>query len=321
MSRAERVIAALGLEVADVRGGRAWLICPFHDDHTAGSFFVRLTGDRAGQNHCFSCKGGGSLIALVAQVRNCTREVATAFVRALGEGYEAPRVRSRVVEPPLRAKRRGFDVPKEIFFKPVDEWITLPKRYAFDRGITPEQIEDFRIGYAVDGRLSGRIVIPWISASGRVVGYSARTFVGDEPKYLTPQEDDRADRGVMVGEHLWPPVEERKVVVVTEGALNGLAVRRAVENLPFGALGGSEIEMTHAAKLASFPLVLLLTDPDAAGNKAAEALGAMLRRYTKVERVRTPRGKDANDLPAEDLRRRLVRYLSTPATGAPYFQS
>lgn len=315
-TRTEVVLSALGLEVAARRGGRAWMLCPYHEDHSPTSFFVRLKGERAGQNHCFSCKTGGGLLDLVMHVRGCDRATAIAFVKLAGRTFEPPRRHARVVARPAKLGRVRFRMPQEVIQEPLNEWVTLARRYAEARGITQEEVDTFALGYAVDGRLAGRIVIPWLGAGGIVGGYSARTFCDEEPKYQTPPMSDNPDLSLMVGEHLWPPPSRRDLVVVTEGALNGFAVRRVFPDVPFGALGGSEIDPLKVVKLATFKRVVALTDPDEAGSKASASLANALGRYAVLERVRLPRKKDALDVLLERGHDALRAFLATAVRAA-----
>lgn len=315
MTRTEIVLDALKIEIVSRRGGRGWALCPWHDDHSPTSFFVRLKGSRSGQSHCFSCKNGGGLTALVMHVRKCDVDEARAFIKLAAEGFEPPRARVRVVERPAVLGRARFKMPSEVYFEPLAEWVTLARRYAEKRGITQSEVDSYKLGYAVDGnKVGGRIVIPWLDSAGRAAGYSARTFVDQEPKYQTPGEDENADRSVMFGEHLWPSAKQRRVVVVTEGAFNAIAVRRAFD-VPVAALGGSEIDPMHAVKLASFARVVLLTDPDDAGDAAAAALSSMLARYCELMRPTLPNKLDALDIVlrhgVDDLRRRLAPALAS----------
>lgn len=288
MNRIEVVLEALHIKIASRRGRRAWALCPMHADKNPTSFFVRLEGPRAGQAFCFSCKKGTTLNALVMHVRGCDYDTAKAFIDLLGKGYEPPKASVRFVERPPTLGRIRFKMPKEIRFKPVDEWVSGARKYALGRcQLTPDDIVQFKIGYAVDGRLAHRIILPWLRSDGSPAGYSARTFVNDEPKYQTPDSTENADRSVMFGEHLW---EDRRRIVVTEGALNALAVRRAFL-VPVGALGGSEIEPMQVIKLATFKQVILLTDSDEAGDKAAKNLESMLGRHTETVRIRLPEKK------------------------------
>lgn len=318
MTRTEAVLESLGLTAVQKRGGRAWMLCVFHEDHAPTNFFVRLSGDRAGQSHCFACGGGGSIYTLVERVRGCTREQARAFVQTLGRNYEPPRRAMRIREPLPTLGRRGFRMPPEVIFEPLASWVSLAREEAEHRGLTQDEVDLFEIGYAVDGaRLAGRIVLPWLGTGRVLAGYSARTFCGAEPRYQTPSDYENADRSVMFGEHLWPSLDRenrRPVVVVTEGAFNALAVRRVCPDVAVAALGGSTVDPMQVLKLATFRRVVLVTDPDIAGEKAAKALGSMLGRNAELGRVRLPEGKDADDIlrerGVEDLRSRLGRELA-----------
>lgn len=314
MSRVEKVLDALFLDVKRKRSRRLWLLCPFHDDHSPTNFFVRIGGKREGQNHCFSCKRGGTLTDLVMWVRSCDFEAARAFIELLGKGYEPPRARVRVVSRAAKPSRVRFRMPREVMFEPIEEWVTPARDYAKkERHLTAEEVDRFGLGYAVDGRLSGRIVIPWRGKGGVPHGYSARSFTNEEPKYLTPHESENADLGTMFGEHTWPVLHERKAVVVVEGAFNGLAVSRALYDyrVDIAALGGSDANPIHAIKLTTFPTVLFLTDPDPPGDKVAASLRDMIGRYTQSNRIRLPEGTDADTIPRDVLRRRLVEVLET----------
>lgn len=293
MSRVEIVLAALHIKVERVRGRRGWARCPYHRDDTPTNFFIRLSGERAGQTHCFSCKNGGTLADLVMHVRSCDYATARSFIENLGKGYEPPRARARVVARPPSLGRTRFKLPTDIYFEPMNQWVSGARKYATNRcKITPEEVTKYGIGYAVDGILAGRIVIPWRGAKDIVGGYSARTFVDEEPKYKTPHESDNPDNSIMFGEHTWSM--KRETLVVTEGALNAMAVFRALSRrfeFDIAAMGGSEIFPAQVIKMATFKRVIVMTDSDPAGDKCAPTLIGMLGRYTKTLRTSPPRKK------------------------------
>ena len=341
MSYVREVLDALGVVVAREERSRVWALCPYHQKPTdpkswATTFFVRLAGKRRdadgnvyeaeGQFHCFSCGEGGSLRRLVMFVKDVDEEKAKAFIRKRGgkTGSKVEELR-RVVTVVRRERpvRRRYRLPSEVILEPLREWVGPARDYAIGRGITEEEVETFGLGYAVDGvKLAGRIVFPCRGADGAPAHYSARTFIDEEPRYTTPGPDEPgADRSVLFGEHLWPVLERRSLILaVTEGSANSLAVRRALRKLRpdacYGALGGAKnFDAEHAKKIASFGLVLVLTDPDAAGDAAAVALEAMTGRYTRLKRIRLPvrngRKLDAQDVGTEYLEKRLGRALGS----------
>ena len=318
MSLVERALAKLGIE-ATVRGRKALALCPFHDDRRVGNFMVYASGDRAGGFRCFSCGAHGGLRDLVARRRGCSIEGALEWIDRLREqgdeqGDEGPVV-ERVQLTVASVHHRTFQLPKEIKFGPLDGWVLPAREYARKRHLTERQIEGWGIGYATVGRLSGRIVLPVCDARGVARSYMARTFAGHEARYYYPRDRELPDLDCMFGEQWWPPVAARRrwQVVVAEGALNALAVERAMGTAPLSvaALGGSDPRPMHVAKLAGFGHVVVMTDDDRAGRGAAWELSVGLARHTRVTRVSLGEGRDADDVPPEELRSRLCEATST----------
>jgi len=333
----EGVVAALGMTTGERGRDRVWVICPWHQapDSPAAwatSFFVRTAGTRrtrdggtysaAGQYHCFACGVGGSIRDLVRRVRRCSEAEADAFVLRRGgrAGAKVEELRRRVgVVRVERPGRVGFVLPREVVFEPLPRWPSGARAELERRGVTAEEVERFGIGYAVDGaKLGGRIVIPWRDGSDRIGSYSARTFVDAAPKYTTPGPNDHPDRDIVFGEHLWP-ASGRDLVVVAEGALNAIAAARACPGVAVGAVGGADnYSAGQARRLATFARVLILSDPDPAGDKLAAAIAGTIGRYAQTERVRLPRGQDAEDVGTQRLRQAIDDALErmTVARGA-----
>jgi DNA primase len=319
-TRTEVILAALKMPIIRNRGRRAWARCPFHEGESKiGTFFVRTQGERAGNYHCFACKAGGSLVELVMRFRACDRPDAIAFIKKAGKGFEAPRARVRVVERPAVISRRRFAMPREVLFDPFDDWVSMAQRSATERGITADVVERFGIGYAVDARLAGRLVFPVRKKDGSMVSYSARSFVGDEPKYLTPHESEAPELDAFFGEHLWPEPGDRDVIAITEGAIDGMSVWLVAGNeLAFGTLGGSDVRPGHILELATFEHVIVMTDADEPGDKAARVIEQAFARSTttRTTRVRLE-GEDANKMylrRPSALRERILTALEGSAS-------
>jgi DNA primase len=191
---------------------------------------------------------------------------------------------------------------------PLDEWNSVPRDYALQRGLTEDQVRRWRIGYALFGRLDGRLFLPVYDQRGRLANYAARTFANAEKRYLAAGSWERPDTNALFGEHLWGA--ERGDVVVFEGALNGLALERALQqggvDAELAGMSGLDqnevgIEVRTLTKLMTFRRVIVATDPDAAGERAADAIRAALGRRMPVTRVRFPDGQDACDLGCDEL--------------------
>lgn len=320
-SRVDVVIAALGLGPMQTRGDRGWIQCPLHDsDSKTRTWFVRRHGENAGRWHCFSCKKSGGLVMLAMALRGIERDEARTFVREAGKGFQPPKARARVVARQPVLGRHRFAMPPGILYEPFDDWLTMAREYwTQDRGLDSGHIDRYRVGYAVDGTLAGRVVIPFLAEDGRAGTYSARTFVDSDPKYRTPHEDEGPDLELVFGMHTWPPIEQRRnmAIAVTEGAIDGISIEQAMGRwedggLCVGSLGGSDVRPGHLVSLATFGLVIAATDADPPGDKAATAIRSGLGRHAKVVRCRLP--VDANKM----LRRRpraLRERLSSALAG------
>jgi len=302
------------LGVVAERNGRRWWAeqCPLpshgapNPKHQWQNFFVRDNdSERPGQWHCFSCKAGGTLVDLVMEMRGVDVDEAREWLRTIGEQAAPPilRVRFEPVGP------RRFRMPAGVEFGPLARWNSVARQYVECRGITADQVERWGIGYALEGRLDGRIVFPIRNRAGELANYAARTFVGDEVRYLAAHESEHPDLSAMWGEHRWPAARADRMVVVFEGITNGLAIERAWNpgsSPALAGLQGSAIEHRKLARLASFQLVLVATDPDRAGEHAAREIASALG--PKVRRLRYPTEQDAAETPRDQLAEVLRRH-------------
>jgi DNA primase len=307
------VLDRLGVP-AKRRGGRWWAErCPLpshakqNPAHAWQNFFLRDNdAPRPGQWHCFSCKAGGTLVELVGEVLGIDREAATAWLSSVDEREAPPVLRVRFeASGPTR-----FRMPAGVEFAPLERWNSVPRRYAESRGITARQVERWGIGYALSGRLDGRIVFPIRNSAGVLSNYAARTFVGDEVRYLAASERERPDKSALFGEEFWG-TGERGDVVVFEGAINGLAIERALEGegIRIAGLQGSQVDHRRLAKLGTFRRVAIATDPDNAGEKVAREISMAIGRRVDVRRVEYPTASDAADTPTNLLRNAVFRCL------------
>lgn len=320
-ARVDAVLAVLGIEF-DSRPvhGRLVALCPYHRERNA-SWSISIEPDKYGIHYCRACKNGGTLVDLVSHVRGITIFGARFW---LDEFETKVKVEEPVLPVAVTVERVGpppaFTAPVDVMFAPLAEWPSPPREFLEKRGVTAAQVKCFRIGYAVSGRLAGRVVFPtW---KGKVMhSYMARDFTGHRKakRYLYPPSEDHPDLDVMFAEHTWPSSHGGETVIVHEGALNALAVHR-VTFFYVTAIGGSDVRLAHVAKLATFSRVIVFTDSDEPGDRVAQELVTALCRHTDVRRVRlTPvvdeRGKtkDANDLPPDELRDFLCRAVLTPS--------
>lgn len=308
------LLQALGIAGVERRQKELWAPCPFHEEADA-SFHVRDQEGhlKHGFYRCFGCKVGGTAVSLVRRLLNFeTGEEAYRWLRQhglVGEALLPPSVTVTVVDH-RPSKRNQFRMPSGVVVTELELWPSTARRYAEARGITPDQVERWGLGWAIEGRLGGRVVFPVFDRSGKLASYAARTFAGSPIRYLTPDRKENPDQGALFGEHQWP--RARGLVVAAEGAINALAIERvAVAALEpetsVLAFLGSEPHPSQVARLAQSPRVIIASDPDRAGNDLWRKLRGSLARWTRVSRVEFPEKHDAADLTPGDLSALLVQ--------------
>lgn len=301
-----RLLAALGIE-HERRRGDLWAACPFedHEEKTPSWHIVdAAAGEKNGSHFCFGCERGGGPIDLVMLAIGITFGGARRWIEDRGLDKPAPPTLQAelVVE---STRWRAFKLPLERRHEGTfGHWVSPPRRYVLGRGIDVEQAERWRLSYCIEGRLAGRVVLPFHSEDGRPESYSARAFDGRKPKYLTPRENENPVPGAMFGPLQWPEPDSRATVVVCEGAINAMACERAGAEA-VAALNGSALHPVHVARLATFERIVVASDNDHAGNKLAAELMGALARWRKVRRAIIPVGEDAATMPVARLARTL----------------
>ncbi len=308
-----RLLTALNIGGALKRRGEIWAPCPYpshKDREPSWSIVNNPRSPDHGLNYCFGCGAGGSVLELVtvsAGLHGYSEAVRWIEERALSLECSAPTNVKLVINKEMRGE---LALPTGLRGGDLSAWVTPARRYVSRRGIDDAQTKRWGIRYAVEGELAGRIVFPIYDITGRLLAYTARSFLGEQPRYLTSRRHSgNALLGAIFGEVHWLPPARRSgaAVVVCEGAFNSLACERAGAAY-IAALGGSRLDPIQVSKLSRFGEIIIATDSDSAGNKVAGALLAALSRWCSVKRVELPKNKDPDDLWAENpdgLRRSL----------------
>jgi DNA primase len=306
-----QLLNALGITDARHEGDRWVARCPSgnHAD-VKPSWDIKddVGHEKHATHHCFSCGFGGTATDLVCDLKGITPNGAREWLveRAMGA-------------PPIPRRTRAFShrdeefvLPEEVVIAPFEEWPTQARMYVTEeRGIDHEvfkrQVKRWGLGYATEGDLHGRIVIPVRDFEGQLVTYTARTYIDHPKRYREPKKIEGARKGAVLGEQHWPPPEHRDYVTVTEGGFNALAVERVAPTMPVASLFGSSVDIAQVDKLATFKRVLLLTDEDMAGDRAADIIERALKRHVaRLEYVELERGQDADSAGPKALRAALV---------------
>ncbi len=193
--------------------------CPFHKEKTP-SFFVSPSKQIW---HCFSCNLGGDIFSFVQKIEGIE------FPEALRTLAKKAGVVLKREDPQIRSQRNLLfeicDEATEYFQKQLE--INKPAfGYIQNRGLKPETIKEFKIGYSNDSwdgllkhltqigykapdiekagliikkenenryfdRFRNRIMFPLFDLNGQVVGFTGRIFGQDNPnvgKYVNTPE-------------------------------------------------------------------------------------------------------------------------------------
>lgn len=294
------LLERLGIEWRP-RGHRLIAPCPSPDHPDRKPSWAAWSDDLGRFRHrCLACGFGGGPARLVQARLACNIREAYDFL----EGAESagppppPTIRVEVREP---SRAIADVVPEEVWFEPFDEWPTPARRYLEKRRMGKREVDKWGLGYAVDGHLRGRIWIPVRNVAGELSSWTARSYDDSDPKYDSSRV---AASGVLFGECFWRdgwmPGSWRHTVVVVEGPFDAIAVEAAIPGASVAALRGSAsagqaIDPAQAGKLARFGHVIVATDPDKAGKRAASLL-AGLGRWTKVTTIALFAGMDCAKL-------------------------
>ena len=311
------------------RGKNLVGLCPFHPD-TAPSFTV--SPDR-GIFHCFGCAAGGNVFSFVMQYHKLSFPEA---VQELARRYNIPLTfKDLGPEGSRQAKKRQlwFDLSNwaAAFYRATLEGSEgRPGRdYLAKRGMTPEVIKDFSLGYAPAGwdglarhlqsrgasldaaqeiglvlprpqggfydRFRNRIMFPILDRSGRVVAFGGRAIDTAEPKYLNSPETPLYSKGrLLYGlPQAGDALRGQGVAILVEGYLDLLALR--VHHIePVLATLGTALTKEHVRLLKNqVSKVVLVFDGDAAGARAMRrAFPLFAEEHLAVRVLPLPEGLD-----------------------------
>jgi hypothetical protein len=252
--------------------------------------------DRHGRWRCLgACHTGGGPIGLAMRLLGLDAQAAWEWIKTGSTVDRVPIAIEIASEAPdLSRFIHGFHLPLGVEFAPLFEWPRPAAAYLERRGVTAEQVDRWGLGFATGGKLAHRIVMPWRDGmTGKLLGYTARTYLRMAKRYREPGEEEQAARGAVYGEEHWPPVAARDAVVVIEGGFDGFAIERAT-GMAFGAACGSQLLPAHASKLSTFKTVVIATGTfDEAAQKFHDTIIGMLARWTRVVPVELPTGPGA----------------------------
>ena len=280
-------------------------LCPFHGEKTP-SFTVNVERQIF---HCFGCGEGGNVLKFLMKINNMSFPEAVRFLAAkVGVDLPEREFRKQKREPGKREKILGVNRLAAGFFRNnlLQPEAEKARSYLTARGISPEALRQFSIGYALDGwhflknylerkavssgdgeeagllirkdqdwfydRFRDRIMFPVLDLNGNVVAFGGRVLGAGEPKYLNSPETAIYTKGkVLYG--LYDTKEDIRRAdraILVEGYMDLIALwEGGIRNVV--ASLGTALTREQIQVLRRFTKnIVLLFDPDQAGRHAAE---------------------------------------------------
>ena len=285
------------------RGREHTGLCPFHNEKTP-SFTV---SEEKGFFHCFGCGAHGDVIGFVMRgeglsfpeaVERLAAEAGLQVPRASPEEHAAHRRRADLLDV-LEAAAAWFE--ESLQAKAGAE----ARAYLTGRGLTPETVSAFRLGYAPDRRgilraalnargmdnerlaeaglikrpedggaprdyFFNRIIFPITDRRGRVIAFGGRALGESPAKYLNSPETPLFQKGRVLYNlaRARQAAHDTGELIVAEGYMDVIALSQAGFPAAVAALGTAitEAQIEELWRLAEEPLLCL--DGDKAGRRA-----------------------------------------------------
>lgn len=316
------VLESYGVKAA-YKGDQATAFCPLpgHEDKKSKSFSANVA---KGIFQCFGCQTQGNVLEFCVRMEGFDPEDSREFrhgavkvqERFVENGASRPTtVREDVAassSTPEANVKRVVNAPLDFELKSLD----ASHEYLKSRGLSPETVEYFGIGYCNRGMMQDRIAIPLHDQGGRLIGYVGRLVddnaVDDEhPKYLLPGK--REKKGVVYefakgefvfnGHRIAWPVRE---LVVVEGFFGAMWLHECGCTNVVALMGSSCSEQQAAIireLVAPDGCVYVMPDGDAAGEKCALSVFEMVGTSRPVRWIRLECDEDPDGLTFEQIRR------------------
>jgi DNA primase len=287
--------------------------CPLHGGDDRQVFSIDLTKN-VWICHSSKCSCGGNVLDFVSKKESIVIRQAAIL---LCEWFNIPDVEEdspptstgkQLPHRPKKQPQRSDDPTPERATERVEE--SKPNKplaftlanldpqhpYLAERGLTPETIEHFALGFCSKGVMAGRLVVPIHNAAGELVAYAGR-WPGDPPDKDTPKW--KLPPGYLKTQDVFnlhraaqEPAEMPLVIV--EGFIGAIWLHQ-VGHRKVVALMGSTMSDTQlsliARQVTPDSRIIVMLDEDDAGRTGREQIGQRLAPLCYVRVHRFPEEK------------------------------
>jgi len=339
------LVQLIGATTSLKKAGRSWKgLCPFHTEKSA-SFHVHPD---KGFYYCFGCGAKGDAITFVRETERLEFPDAVAYLARLG-GVTLPMRRSgtRVDRGKETRAAEALSLAAAFFRASLDRH---PAARAFleKRGLTLEEGHAYGFGAALDAwdalrtslaprvqedtlveagllqknpetgrvydRFRNRLTIEIRDGRGEILGFGARAFGDDQPKYLNSPETARFSKGKLLYglDRAKEAIRREDEVLLVEGYFDRIACERAGAANAVASMGTALTSAQVDLLARQAATVIVAYDGDPPGLAAAyKAFPLLLQRGLTVRHLVLPEGHDPDSLlrekGAESLRAAIAK--------------
>ena len=280
--------------------------CPIHKGSNPTQFRVSISKNIW---NCFSeCKHGGNVLDFIAEMEHASIHAAAlkaiAWFKLDPEAMSASNGKAEPAEtetrPPVaKPAARLTAAPKATAVpSPDNSAPNAPLKFRLDklershpylleqRGLTPETIVDFGIGFCAKGMMADRIAIPIHNVKGEVVAYAGR-FPGDAgedtPKYKLPAGFRKSQELFNIDRASKEPADMPLVIV--EGFFDAMKLHqygcRKVVALMGSTMSVAQEELIRQHTNSQSHVIVML-DENEAGKAGREDIACRLSKFCFV---------------------------------------
>ncbi len=318
-------------------------LCPFHSEKTASFIVYRDTQSY----YCFGCGNGGDVITFI---KNIERLDYVEAVRFLCDRCGMAMPTDPVDDEYLRLRRRCYEANREaarFFCGCLKTEAAAPARaYLEKRGLLPETVKSFGLGFAPDtwdslvkylkskgftenelvafylarqGKsghaydvFRNRLMFPIVDLRGNVVAFGGRVLDDSKPKYLNTADTVVYKKGSGIYALNFAKNNKDRALILCEGYMDVIAMHQAGFTNAVAALG-TAFTQEQISLLSRYCDELYLSfDSDEAGQKATQrALRLLENAPMKLRILRIDGGKDPDEVIKTQGKEKMRELITT----------
>lgn len=322
------IVDLIGEYVELKRSGSNYMgLCPFHSEKTP-SFSVSPS---KGIFKCFGCGVGGDVISFVMKRENLSFPEAVEF---LADKYSVRLEVYKDENKEARDKRdRLYEINREAglhFLKNYQE-SQKTQLYLKNRMLNDKTIRSYGIGYSKDSwtdlydhltklgykedellelnliskskngnyidRFRDRVMFPIINRNNKIIGFGARAFGDEKPKYLNSRETPIFHKGNNVfNMNIISRESTRERIILVEGYMDVISLYNSGINYSVASLGTSlTIDQANIIKKMAKDIYICYDSDNAGINATSRAIDIFLEASVKPKIIELEGGLDPDD--------------------------